>query len=67
MGSTFVKASAAIGLDNRTGYSDPESRVGRAVKTRNMSCRLHLTVDAKSEMPVAMTVASGTRTRRNTL
>ena len=56
--STFIKAHSRRNLDNRTGYSDPESRVGRAVKTRDLGYRLHLAVDAKSELPVAMTVAS---------
>ena len=56
--STFIKAHSHRSLDNRTGYSDPESRVGRAVKTRDLGYRLHLAVDAKSEMPVAMTVTS---------
>ena len=56
--STFIKAHSRRSLDNRTGYSDPESRVGRAVKTRDLGYRLHLAVDARSEIPVAMTVAS---------
>jgi hypothetical protein len=55
--STFIKAHSRRSLDNRTGYSDPESRVGRAVKTRDLGYRLHLAVDSKSELPVAMTVA----------
>jgi hypothetical protein len=58
MDSTFIKAHSRRSLDNRTGCSDPESRVGRAVKTRDLGYRLHLAVDAKSELPVAMTVAS---------
>jgi len=57
MDSTFIKAHSRRNLDNRTGYSDPESRVGRAVKTRDLGYRLHLTVDCRSEMPIAMTVA----------
>jgi IS5 family transposase len=57
MDSTFIKACSRRNLDNRTGYSDPESRVGRAVKTRDLGYRLHLAVDAKSELPVAMTAA----------
>jgi len=56
--STFIKAHSRRNLDNRTGYSDPESRVGRAAKTKDLGYRLHLAVDAKSELPVAMTVAS---------
>jgi hypothetical protein len=58
MDSTFIRAHSRRSLDNRTGYSDPESRVGRAVKTRELGYRLHLAVDCRSEMPVAMTVAS---------
>jgi transposase len=34
MDSTFIRAHSRRSLDNRTGYSDPESRVGRAVKTQ---------------------------------
>jgi hypothetical protein len=56
--STFIKAYSRRSLDNRMGYSDPESRVGRAVKARDLGYRLHLAVDARSELPVAMTVAS---------
>jgi transposase len=56
--STFIKAYSRRNLDNRTGYSDPESRVGRAVKAKDLGYRLHLAVDAKSELPVAMVVAS---------
>ena len=57
MDSTFIRAHSRRSLDNRTGYSDPESRVGRAVKTRDLGYRLHLAVDMRSELPVAMTVA----------
>jgi hypothetical protein len=56
--STFIKACSRRNLDNRTGYSDPESRVGRAVKAKDLGYRLHIGVDAKSELPVAMIVAS---------
>ena len=56
--SSFIKAFSRRNMDNRTGYSDPESRVGRAVKAKGLGYRLHLAVDAKSEMPVAMIVAS---------
>jgi transposase len=56
--STFIKAYSRRNLDNRTGYSDPESRVGRAAKAKDLGYRLHLAVDVKSELPVAMVVAS---------
>jgi IS5 family transposase len=56
--STFIKAYSRRNLDNKTGFSDPESRVGRAVKAKDLGYRLHLAVDVKSEMPIAMIVAS---------
>ena len=42
--STFIKAYSRRNLDNRTGYSDPESRIGRAVKAKDLGYRLHLAV-----------------------
>ena len=56
--STFIKAYSRRNLDNRTGYSDPESRIGRSAKAKDMGYRLHLAVDVKSELPVAMIVVS---------
>jgi IS5 family transposase len=56
--SSFIKAYSRRNLDNRTGYSDPESRIGRAVKGKDLGYRLHLAVDVKSELPVAMIVVS---------
>ena len=56
--STFIKAYSRRNLDNRTGYSDPESRIGRAVKAKDLGYRLHLAVDVESELPVAMILVS---------
>ncbi len=56
--STFIKAYSRRSLDNRTGYSDPESRIGRAVKAKDLGYRLHLAVDVKSELPVALILVS---------
>jgi IS5 family transposase len=56
--STFIKAYSRRNFDNRTGYSDPESRIGRAVKAKDLGYRLHLAVDVKSELPIAMIVVS---------
>jgi len=39
--STFIKAYSRRNLGNRTGYSDPESRIGRAVKAKDLGYRLH--------------------------
>src|SRR4030042_6755071 len=51
--STFIKAYSRRSLDNRTGYSDPESRIGFAVKAKDLGYRLHLAVDVTSTLPVA--------------
>jgi IS5 family transposase len=56
--STFIKAYSRRNLDNRTGYSDPDSRTGRAIKSKDLGYRLHLAVDVKSELPIAMIVVS---------
>lgn len=48
--STFIKAFSRRNLDNGTGFSDPESRVGRVVKAKDIECRLHLAVDVKNEL-----------------
>jgi len=45
-------------LTTATGYSDPESRIGRAVNAKDLGYRLHLAVDVKSELPIAMIVVS---------
>jgi len=42
--STCIKAYSRRNLDKRTDYSDPESRVGRAVKAKELGYRLHLAV-----------------------
>src|SRR4030067_627917 len=56
--STFIKTCRRRNLDNRTGYSDPESRIGRAVKAKDLGYRLPLVVDAKTALPIAMIVVS---------
>ena len=59
--SNYLQLSQAYSrrnLDNRTGYSDPESRIGRAVKAKDLGYRLHLAVDVKRELPIAMIVVS---------
>ncbi|MGD0646014.1 MAG: transposase [Candidatus Bathyarchaeia archaeon] len=56
--STFIKAYSRRNLDNRTGYSDPEPPIRRAVKAKDLGYSLHLAVDLKSELPIAMIVVS---------
>jgi len=56
--ATFVKAYSKRDLhDNSKGGSDPEARVGRNGKTYDLGYKLHIAVDAKSELPLAVIVA----------
>jgi hypothetical protein len=64
--STFIKAFSRRNLDNRTSYSDPEWRIGRAVKAKDLGYRLHLAVDAKSELPVGFDCSFSQRERKET-
>ena len=57
--ATFIKAwSRRDPVDDSHGYSDSESRVGRDGKTYDLGYKVHLAVDADSDMPLAAVVAS---------
>lgn len=56
--ATFIKAYSRRSKDNRTGYSDPESRVGRAYRAYGLGYKLHMAVDVASGAPLTFTVAS---------
>ena len=55
--ATFIKAYSRRSMDNRTGYSDPESRVGRAYRTYGFGYKLHMSVDTGSGAPLSFLVA----------
>jgi len=56
--ATFIKAYSKRDIhDNSKGSSDPEARVGRNGKTYELGYRLHMAVDANSELPLAVIVA----------
>ena len=56
--ATFVDAySRRDPKDDSRGLSDPEARVGRDGKTYGLGYKLHLAIDAKSELPLAVIVA----------
>jgi len=56
--ATFVKAySKRDPHENGRGGSDPEARVGRNGKTYELGYKLHIAVDAKSELPLAVIAA----------
>ena len=57
--ATFIKAWSRRDMaDDSHGFSDPESRVGRDGKSYDLGYKAHLAVDADSDMPVAVVVAS---------
>ena len=59
MDATFIKAySRRDPHENSRGGSDPQARVGRNGKTFELGYKLHVAVDAKSELPIAIIVAS---------
>jgi transposase len=45
-------------LDNQTGYSDREARVGRAGRTFGLGYKVHLAIDSATMLPLACTFAS---------
>jgi hypothetical protein len=55
--ATFIKAHSRRNMDNRTGFSDPESRVGRAYRSYGLGYKLHMAVDTGSAAPLSFLVA----------
>jgi IS5 family transposase len=56
--ATFIKAySKRDPKDDSRGYSDPDARVGRAEKGYRLGYKLHLAVDASSDLPLAVIAA----------
>lgn len=59
MDATFIKAySKRDPHENGRGGADPDARVGRNGKTFELGYKLHVAVDAKTELPVAVIAAS---------
>jgi transposase len=55
--STHLKAFSGRAMDNRTGRSDPDARVGRGRRGFILGYRGHTACCADSELPLAFTVA----------
>jgi transposase len=55
--ATFIKAYSRRNMNNRTGFSDPESRVGRAYRTYGLGYKLHMAADTGSGAPLSFQVA----------
>ncbi len=56
MDATFIKAYSRRNINNRTGFSDPQARVGRAYRTYGLGYKLHLTVDTDTATPLTFLV-----------
>jgi len=51
--ATFIKAySKRDPKDDSKGYSDPDARFGRTEKGYRLGYKLHLAVDANSDLPL---------------
>ena len=57
MDGTAVKAYSQRSLDNKTGKSDPEARVGRARRGFILGYKVHAACCTGSELPLAFMVA----------
>jgi len=55
--STHLKAYSGRAMDNRTGRSDQDARVGRVRRGFILGYRVHTVCCADSELPIAFTVA----------
>ena len=55
--STHLKAYSGRAMDNRTGRSDQDARVGRGRRGFVLGYRVHTVCCADSELPIAFTVA----------
>ncbi len=56
--ATFIKAYSKRDIhENSRGGSDPRARWEGTAKPTSLACKLHLAVDAKSELPLAVTVS----------
>jgi len=54
---TAIKAYSQRSLDNKTGKSDPDARVGRARRGFILGYKVHMACCTGSELPMAFTVA----------
>ncbi len=55
--STHIKAYSGRAMDNRTGRSDPDARVGRGRRGFILGYRVHTACCTDSELPISFTVA----------
>ncbi len=63
--ASFIKAwSTRDPLDNQTGYSDKEARVGRAGRSFGLGYKLHLSIDSLTMLPLTCAFASANQNEK---
>ena len=63
--ASFIKAwSTRHPIDSQKGYSDADARVGRAGRMFALGYKLHLSIDAKSMLPLANVFASANQNEK---
>jgi len=63
--ASFIKAwSTRDPIDNQTGYSDAETRVGRTGRTFGLGYKLHLSIDHKTMLPLSCLFASANQNEK---
>jgi transposase len=63
--TSFIKSwSARDSIDNQTGYSDKEARVGRTGRNYALGYRLHLSIDSETMLPLFCLFASANQNEK---
>jgi transposase len=63
--ASFIKAwSTRDPIDNQTGYSDKEARVGRTGRSYALGYKLHLSIDSKTMLPLSCLFASANQNEK---
>jgi transposase len=63
--ASFIKAwSTRDPIDNQTGYSDADARVGRAGRTFGLGYKLHLSIDSETMLPLSSFFASANQNEK---
>jgi len=63
--ASFIKAwSTRDPINNQTGYSDKEARVGRTGRSYALGYKLHLSIDSKTMLPLSSLFASANQNEK---
>ncbi len=63
--ASFIKAwSTREPMDNQTGYSDKEARVGRTGRSYALGYKIHLSIDSETMLPLSCLFASANQNEK---